>query len=262
MQAESKSLIAEDMDGLSSSRRGEWSRGGERLTARRLLRDGCALAGTLEKHASRLGPLADLLPCACDCLAQWKSRFFVVKGAFLFRFTAEDSAVLKGTPTSLLDARFRICEDPLPAKRAPPPLAGAPPPRAFVAGEGGAEAGVEADYAAAAAAADGGDAPRFCFEVWTLRKVVVLRAPSHAARTRWIATLRRRKQRAIKEAMGHAPLSPSARASNDAARELVRKRQKRERDAVEKMQSESLGTNGVGRLGIPSGGGGGGQWGL
>jgi hypothetical protein len=99
--------------------------------------------------------------------------------------------------------------------------------------------------------------------VWTLRKVVVLRAPSHAARARWIATLRRRKQRAIKEAMGHAPLSPSARATNDAARELIRKRQKRERDAVEKMQSESLGTNGIGRLGMPSGGGGGGgQWGL
>ena len=38
---ESESLISVDVDGLSSSRRGEWSRGGEWLTARRLLREFC-----------------------------------------------------------------------------------------------------------------------------------------------------------------------------------------------------------------------------
>ena len=186
-------------------------------TARLLLHD-CALAGTLEKHANRLGPLSDLLPfCDCACCATWKRRFFVLKGEYLFRFSAEDSDAPKGVPIGLLDARIRACDDPLPSKRAAALRPGEPLPRAFVESTPGSSGdGADVHDAEEDDWESGGDdeSSGFCFEIWTLRKVFVLRAASAAARDRWIAELRQRKQLAIKERMGHAPCSASTRESN------------------------------------------------
>ena len=74
----------------------------------------------------------------------------------------------------------------------------------------------------------------------TLRKEWVMRLPPAELPT-WVAAIRRARQRAIRESMGHAPVAVDDAGSNEAGRRLFNTAQKREMKEAEGMQMQMMG---------------------
>ena len=124
------------------------------------------------------------------CKDAWKSRFFILSGTYLFRYTSDSGSKPKGVPLPVDCCSFRAAST------------------------------EEEDQAAAA-----GQTPRGVgFVVSTVRKEYHLRADSVQERNTWLRMLRASKQRAIKEHLGHAPVNPKHAAANRAGAALFAKR--------------------------------------
>ena len=129
-----------------------------------------------------------LLPRCCK--DTWKSRFFVLAGTYLFRYSSEHGSSPKGVPLPMDACSFRSAT---------------------------AE---EEDEAAAV-----GQVPRGVgFVVSTVRKEYHLRADTAAERAQWLRVFQTTKARAIKERLGHATANPKHAVANRAGATLFAKR--------------------------------------
>jgi hypothetical protein len=113
------------------------------------------------------------------CWPTWKRRYCIVKGGFLFKFSSPNSSKPKGTPIPLTDCEID---------------------------------GVDLPAAAAAAAKKADPSANVQHTLYGVRLSTLIHeytfgCVSEEERSHWIRKLRTHKQLAIKQMMGHAPVS-------------------------------------------------------
>ena len=78
----------------------------------------------------------------------------------------------------------------------------------------------------------------YCFELYMLRKRVILKAANHNDCDNWVAALQKRKHLAIREGLGHSPLDKRVQELNHYAKKQVDQRLEREVMEAESMIKE------------------------
>ena len=165
----------------------EPERSSSRPSAHALLNSEPLHSGYLRKRSRHI--LWHMLLPRC-CKDTWKSRFFVLTGTYLFRYSSENGSSPKGVPLPMDACSFRSATS------------------------------EEEDEAAAV-----GQVPRGVgFVVSTVRKEYHLRADTAAERDQWLRVFQATKQRAIKERLGHATANPKHAVANKAGAALFAKR--------------------------------------
>lgn len=185
--------------------------GGSAPTLHQLLGDeregDVAMTGFLLKRGYAFGNMFSCCPSCCGCKPRWKKRFFVLNGAYLFRFPSQESnARPKGVPIPIGDAHFDSVS----------------------MGDGDMD-DVNLET---------------LIRVSTIRKEYLLRAPTVEKRNEWIRALRRAKERTIKVALGHAPESRAAAFARETGDRLfndgIKREVQRAKNEIE-MQSAAFG---------------------
>lgn len=176
-----------------------------------------SMRGALQKRNSSVW--MTVMPC---CVSEkWKTRYFVLVGAYLYRFSDEQATMQKGTPISITSATIRTLNfDPAqPDKWQEHDAYGSEP---------------------------------YCFELVMLRKRVLLQAANAGERASWVQALQARRQLAIRENLGHSPMDPRVRALDKSAKQLNERRLQREADEAQHMLKE--GQNLINGASMPGGG--------
>ena len=146
-------------------------------------------SGYLEKKNSSIWSY--YLPCI---FKQWKQRYFIIIGNFLFRFDSENGEKPKGIPIPLDSSKISIL-----------------------------------------------NIEEFTFEVWMIRKLYTFKASSKEECRKWVKLLNDRKAEAIRENLGHAPLSKSVKLTNKAATTLIKSKLEKEIKEIESFNPMLLG---------------------
>ena len=131
------------------------------------------------------------LPCI---FKQWKERFFIVIGNFLFRFDSENGEKPKGIPIPLDSSKISIL-----------------------------------------------NIDECTLEIWMIRKVYTLRASSKEECRRWVKLLNDRKAEAIRENLGHVPISKTVKLTNKVATGLVKAKLEKEIKEIESFNPMLVG---------------------
>jgi len=143
-----------------------------------------ASAASLENplHVGYLSKLGT----SCGCFPTWRRRYFILKGAYLFKYESERGAKPKGMPIPICDAQWETVQ-----------------------------------Y----------EGKQFCFKISTVRKEYFLLASNYDDMTSWFSYLKSQKVIAIKQSLGHLPMSDDDRYANAAGDFLCKKKlQDAERD--------------------------------
>lgn len=151
------------------------------------------------------------------CFRHWKPRYFVVVGGYCYRFSDEHGS-LKGIPIPLDACTIRQLKE----------------------GDLALEPGCEISA---------------CLELSMIRKQYILRASSVAECLEWVTALRTRKHQAIREALGHAPISAELRKLNaQAATKFKRRIEKdtQEGEEIRKRFQQEMAFNPLHPMGVPS----------
>ena len=146
-------------------------------------------SGYLEKKNSSIWSY--YLPCF---FKQWKQRYFVIIGNYLFRFDSENGEKPKGIPIPLDSSKISIL-----------------------------------------------NIEEFTFEVWMIRKLYTFKASSKDECRKWVRLLNDRKAEAIRENLGHAPLSKSIKLTNKVATNLVKSKLEKEIKEIESFNPMLVG---------------------
>ena len=172
-----------------------------------------AKCGHLMKRNTSL--LHSIVPC---CFKHWKSRFCIVVGNYMYRFSGHPDGTLKGIPVPLDACTIRQLR--------------------------------EGDLTSGTLGA--GDNIGACFELSMIRKVYTFRCSSTAESLEWVSMLKQRKAQAIRESLGHAPLSAEIKKLNTRSAAKMTKRIQRDAEEGEAMrksfQSASTSFNPMGGM--------------
>ena len=77
------------------------------------------------------------------------------------------------------------------------------------------------------------------FQISMIRKTYVIRCESRAECIAWVNKLRMRKASAIRESLGHAPLSESVKKVNQIAQKLFNQRIEKEREDFSREEGDN-----------------------
>mmetsp|Transcript_17656 Transcript_17656/g.21449 ORF Transcript_17656/g.21449 Transcript_17656/m.21449 type:complete len:183 (-) Transcript_17656:119-667(-) len=111
----------------------------------------------------------------------WNNRYLVLRGKFLFRFAEDGENEVKGSPIPVDVVNIEIVDE---------------------------------------AFDDDGEILPYCFKLSSIRKTYFFAVQTKEERDQWVVKLKKEKEGAIKQSLGHAAVESWERQSNDVGRKL------------------------------------------